>query len=174
MVFNWKDIATIDSSLAGSLQSVNSSLASFFASIITVALVWSYIQSGKSSNKCNLQHCISLLSVARLFHWLCLSRVGDWIPEYGPWFAKNGIQYEIPHFLGLWWNTRGNSHCQSIFCWKKVSQQCFRQDWYNYQGRILWLFLVVTNLWFSRCGIIIGWRTVGFFWTSTLWGLCLS
>jgi hypothetical protein len=32
-----KDIETIDSSLAGSLQAVNSSLASFFASIITVA-----------------------------------------------------------------------------------------------------------------------------------------
>jgi hypothetical protein len=32
-------MATIDSSLAGSLQSVNSSLASFFAAIITVALV---------------------------------------------------------------------------------------------------------------------------------------
>jgi hypothetical protein len=32
-----KDIETIDSSLAGSLQAVNSSLASFFASILTVA-----------------------------------------------------------------------------------------------------------------------------------------
>ena len=39
MVFDGKDISTIDSSLAGSLQSVNSSLATFFASIITVALV---------------------------------------------------------------------------------------------------------------------------------------
>ena len=47
----WKDMATIDSSLAGSLQSVNSSLASFFAAIITVALVWFYFQLGKSSNK---------------------------------------------------------------------------------------------------------------------------
>ncbi|KAF8220884.1 multidrug resistance-associated ABC transporter [Tricholoma matsutake] len=35
-----KDIETIDSSLAGSLQAVNSSLASFFASIITVAVVF--------------------------------------------------------------------------------------------------------------------------------------
>ena len=34
-----KDVETIDSSLAGSLQAVNSSLASFFAAIITVALV---------------------------------------------------------------------------------------------------------------------------------------
>jgi hypothetical protein len=32
-----QDIETIDSSLAGSLQAVNSSLASFFAAIITVA-----------------------------------------------------------------------------------------------------------------------------------------
>ncbi|RDB18199.1 ATP-dependent bile acid permease [Hypsizygus marmoreus] len=35
-----KDIETIDSSLAGSLQAVNSSLATFFASIITVAFVF--------------------------------------------------------------------------------------------------------------------------------------
>jgi hypothetical protein len=34
-----QDIETIDSSLAGSLQAVNSSLANFFASIITVAQV---------------------------------------------------------------------------------------------------------------------------------------
>ena len=47
-----KDMATIDSSLAGSLQSVNSSLASFFAAIITVASVWFYFQLLKSSNKC--------------------------------------------------------------------------------------------------------------------------
>ena len=178
MVFDWKDISTIDSSLAGSLQSVNSSLATFFASIITVALVWLYSEIGKSSNKCILQCCISFLPGARLFHWLCLSGVGDWIPEYRAWFAKNGIQYKVPHFLGLWRNTRGNSHCQSIFCWTKVSQQCFRQDWYNYQSRILLLLvchsLVVTNLWLSRCGTIIGWRTVGFFWTSMLWVVCLS
>ena len=32
-----KDVETIDSSLAGSLQAVNSSLAGFFAAIITVA-----------------------------------------------------------------------------------------------------------------------------------------
>lgn len=37
-----KDIETIDSSLAGSLQAVNSSLASFFAAIITVAVVFPY------------------------------------------------------------------------------------------------------------------------------------
>ncbi|KAF8887923.1 multidrug resistance-associated ABC transporter [Gymnopilus junonius] len=37
-----KDVETIDSSLAGSLQAVNSSLASFFASIITVAVVFPY------------------------------------------------------------------------------------------------------------------------------------
>ena len=35
-----KDIETIDSSLAGSLQAVNSSLASFFASILIVAYVF--------------------------------------------------------------------------------------------------------------------------------------
>uniref|UniRef100_A0A0W0EW54 Putative multidrug resistance-associated ABC transporter n=1 Tax=Moniliophthora roreri TaxID=221103 RepID=A0A0W0EW54_MONRR len=35
-----KDIETIDASLAGSLQAVNSSLASFFASIITIAVVF--------------------------------------------------------------------------------------------------------------------------------------
>ncbi|KAF9070335.1 multidrug resistance-associated ABC transporter [Rhodocollybia butyracea] len=35
-----KDIETIDSSLAGSLQTVNSSLASFFASIFTIAFVF--------------------------------------------------------------------------------------------------------------------------------------
>ncbi|KAK0184808.1 hypothetical protein F5146DRAFT_1073739 [Armillaria mellea] len=35
-----KDIETIDSSLAGSMQAVNSSLASFFASILTVAVVF--------------------------------------------------------------------------------------------------------------------------------------
>ncbi|KAG5653253.1 hypothetical protein H0H81_001510 [Sphagnurus paluster] len=35
-----KDVETIDSSLAGSLQAVNSSLASFFASIIAVAFVF--------------------------------------------------------------------------------------------------------------------------------------
>lgn len=34
-----KDVETIDSSLAGSLQAVNSSLAGFFASIIVVAYV---------------------------------------------------------------------------------------------------------------------------------------
>jgi len=32
-----KDIETIDASLAGSLQAVNSSLAGFFAAIVTVA-----------------------------------------------------------------------------------------------------------------------------------------
>jgi hypothetical protein len=32
-----KDVETIDSSLAGSLQAVNTSLAGFFAAIITVA-----------------------------------------------------------------------------------------------------------------------------------------
>jgi ABC-type multidrug transport system fused ATPase/permease subunit len=32
-----KDIETVDSSLASSLQAVNSSLATFFASILTVA-----------------------------------------------------------------------------------------------------------------------------------------
>ncbi|KIM37758.1 hypothetical protein M413DRAFT_448273 [Hebeloma cylindrosporum] len=37
-----KDIETIDSSLAGSLQAVNSSLAGFFAAIITVAVVFPY------------------------------------------------------------------------------------------------------------------------------------
>ncbi|KDR78083.1 hypothetical protein GALMADRAFT_245072 [Galerina marginata CBS 339.88] len=37
-----KDIDTIDSSLAGSLQSVNSSLAGFLAAIITVAVVFPY------------------------------------------------------------------------------------------------------------------------------------
>ncbi|KAF8996876.1 hypothetical protein BDQ17DRAFT_1391964 [Cyathus striatus] len=37
-----KDIETIDTSLAGSLQSVNSSLAGFFASILTVAVVFPY------------------------------------------------------------------------------------------------------------------------------------
>ena len=36
----FQDIETIDSSLAGSLQAVNSSLATFAASIITVALVF--------------------------------------------------------------------------------------------------------------------------------------
>ncbi|KAF5353364.1 hypothetical protein D9756_007860 [Leucocoprinus leucothites] len=35
-----KDIETIDSSLAGSLQAVNSSLASFFAAILTVAVIF--------------------------------------------------------------------------------------------------------------------------------------
>ncbi|KAK0200579.1 hypothetical protein DFS33DRAFT_1362775 [Desarmillaria ectypa] len=35
-----KDIETIDSSLAGSMQAVNSSLASFFASILTVAVIF--------------------------------------------------------------------------------------------------------------------------------------
>jgi len=34
-----KDVETIDSSLAGSLQAVNSSLASFFAAIVTVSCV---------------------------------------------------------------------------------------------------------------------------------------
>ncbi|CAA7263971.1 unnamed protein product [Cyclocybe aegerita] len=37
-----KDIETIDSSLAGSLQAVNSSLASFFAAILTVAVIFPY------------------------------------------------------------------------------------------------------------------------------------
>ncbi|TFK37596.1 multidrug resistance-associated ABC transporter [Crucibulum laeve] len=37
-----KDIETIDSSLAGSLQAVNSTLASFFAAILTVAVVFPY------------------------------------------------------------------------------------------------------------------------------------
>ncbi|KAF9555963.1 multidrug resistance-associated ABC transporter [Agrocybe pediades] len=37
-----KDVETIDSSLAGSLQAVNSSLAGFFASIITVSVVFPY------------------------------------------------------------------------------------------------------------------------------------
>ncbi|KAF9007209.1 multidrug resistance-associated ABC transporter [Cyathus striatus] len=37
-----KDIETIDSSLAGSLQAVNSSLAGFFAAILTVAVVFPY------------------------------------------------------------------------------------------------------------------------------------
>ncbi|KAF8153792.1 multidrug resistance-associated ABC transporter [Crassisporium funariophilum] len=37
-----KDVETIDSSLAGSLQAVNSSLASFFAAIIAVAYVFPY------------------------------------------------------------------------------------------------------------------------------------
>ncbi|KAF8626899.1 hypothetical protein AX15_004637 [Amanita polypyramis BW_CC] len=37
-----KDIETIDMSLAGSLQAVNSSLASFFAAILTVAVVFPY------------------------------------------------------------------------------------------------------------------------------------
>ncbi|KAF8963320.1 multidrug resistance-associated ABC transporter [Flammula alnicola] len=37
-----KDVETIDSSLAGSLQAVNSSLAGFFAAIITVAVVFPY------------------------------------------------------------------------------------------------------------------------------------
>ncbi|KAF5391763.1 hypothetical protein D9757_001642 [Collybiopsis confluens] len=35
-----KDIETIDSSLAGSLQNVNSSLANFFASVITIAVIF--------------------------------------------------------------------------------------------------------------------------------------
>jgi len=35
----FQDIETVDSSLAGSLQAVNASLATFAASIITVALV---------------------------------------------------------------------------------------------------------------------------------------
>ena len=39
---------TIDSSLAGSLQAVNSSFASFIAAIITVALVWLYFEIRKS------------------------------------------------------------------------------------------------------------------------------
>ena len=142
MAFVWKDMSTIDSSLASSLQSVNSSLANFFASVITVALVWSYFQVGKSSNKYIRQRYISLLPGARPFHWFCLSRVGDWVSKYRAWFAKNEIQYKIPYLLGLWRNTRGNSHCQSIFCRKKVSQQYFCQDWCNYQGRILLLFVV--------------------------------
>ncbi|TFK26992.1 hypothetical protein FA15DRAFT_614912 [Coprinopsis marcescibilis] len=37
-----KDIETIDSSLAGSLQAVNSSLASFFAAIIIIAVIFPY------------------------------------------------------------------------------------------------------------------------------------
>uniref|UniRef100_A0A8H7XII1 Multidrug resistance-associated ABC transporter n=1 Tax=Psilocybe cubensis TaxID=181762 RepID=A0A8H7XII1_PSICU len=37
-----KDVETIDSSLAGSLQAVNSSLMGFFAAIITVAVVFPY------------------------------------------------------------------------------------------------------------------------------------
>ncbi|EAU87480.2 ATP-binding cassette transporter [Coprinopsis cinerea okayama7 len=37
-----KDIETIDSSLAGSLQAVNSSLASFFAAIVIIAVVFPY------------------------------------------------------------------------------------------------------------------------------------
>ena len=163
IAFDWKDMTT---NLASSLQSVNSSLANFFASItITVALVWFYFQIGKSSNKCIRQRCISLLPGARLFHWLCLSGVGDWIFKYRSWFAKNGIEYKIPHFLGLWRNTGGNSHCQSILCRKKVSQQCFRQDWYDYQGRILLLYAILEQLlifWPSRCGIIFWWRIVGF------------
>ena len=173
----WKDMSTIDSSLASSLQSVNSSLASFFAAIITVALVWLYFQIGKFPNKCIRQRCISLLPGTRLYHWSCLSGVGDWISEYRTRFTKNGIQYKIPHFLGLWRNTRGNSHRQSIFCWKNVSQQCFRQDWCNYQGRILLLYAILEQLLIfglHRCGIISGWWTVGFCWTSILWGLCLS
>ena len=139
----WKDMATIDSSLAGSLQSVNSSLASFFPAIITVALVWFYFQLGKSSNKCTRQCCISLLLGGRLFLWLCLLRVSDWIPKYRTRFAKNGIQYKIAHFLRLWRSTGGNSHCQSIFCRKKVSQQCFHQDWCNYQGAILLFYAIL-------------------------------
>ena len=34
-----KDMSTIDSSLASSLQSVNSSLGNFFAAVITIVLV---------------------------------------------------------------------------------------------------------------------------------------
>ncbi|KAJ3937406.1 MAG: hypothetical protein NXY57DRAFT_981367 [Lentinula lateritia] len=37
-----KDIETIDSSLAGSLQNVNSSLANFFASVITIAVIFPF------------------------------------------------------------------------------------------------------------------------------------
>ena len=37
-----------------------------------------------------------------------------------------------------------------------------------------WHFRAITNLLPYRCGIVSGWRTVGFFWTSMPWGLCLS
>ena len=42
----FQDIETVDSSLAGSLQAVNSSLATFAASIITVASVFRSNLSG--------------------------------------------------------------------------------------------------------------------------------
>lgn len=45
-----KDIETIDSSLAGSLQAVNTALASFFAAIIIIAYDTSFLySSGRKS-----------------------------------------------------------------------------------------------------------------------------
>jgi hypothetical protein len=41
----FQDIETVDSSLASSLQAVNSSLATFAASILTVALVATHVTS---------------------------------------------------------------------------------------------------------------------------------
>ena len=167
MVFDWKDISTIDQYLGGSLQSVNSSLASFFAQalIITVPVTlsrWCDHTFKQESLLTSESDSISSFPGTRPFHWLCLSGVGGWISEYRTWFTKNGIQYKISHFLRLWRNTRGNSHCQSILCWKKVSQQCFRQDWYNYQGRILFTIFEQSLIF----GLIQMWYS---FWMTNRW-----
>ena len=61
-----KDIETIDSSLAGSIQSVNSSLAAFFASIITIACVMTTKISDFQLNI--MQGRLSLVFTASGFH----------------------------------------------------------------------------------------------------------
>ena len=169
MAFNWQDMTTIDSSLAGSLQSVNSSLASFFAAIITVALVWFYFKIGMSSNQVHVrQRCISLLPDTCLFIGFAYWELAIGYLNTGRDLRRMESNTRSPISSDFGEVLEGIVTIRAFLAEKKFLNNVFVKI--DTTTKVGFFCSVVTNLCLFRCGIIFGWRTVGFFWSSILGG----
>ena len=143
MAFDWKDIETIDQSLAGSLQAVNSSLASFFAAIITVA--WVIILSNMKSlwlmpptvlyfltSWFPPPSLVLLIGSWRLDIWIQDAICEEWNPTQGPPFSLTLENYSKEsslsgHFLP-------KVDFSIIFTWKLI--QPLKSDSTSYRSGI--------------------------------------
>ncbi|KAH9996005.1 P-loop containing nucleoside triphosphate hydrolase protein [Russula vinacea] len=95
-----KDIETVDSSLASSLQAVNSSLATFAASVITVASVT--LNLSRSLHRTVLfQRNFPILPSSCLSHRPRISSTCYWLPEYGTRLRRMESNSRSPIFSGF-------------------------------------------------------------------------
>ena len=148
---SFQDIETIDTSLAGTLNSVNNSLATLFSSILVVT----YVQRRFGTALCShiTQHHLSILPGPCRHHWLYVSMPCHWMPIYGTWPLGDGIQFPLSCLLRIQRNAGRNRHCSDVLQLLDVelppplALQCFR--WYG--NSCSHSVLPVCYSWYSWC-----------------------